>query len=106
MGVVRDAFARWDATPRPLSESVAAMGPGLAAVAAAVAEHHTRLIVDEYELGEDGQYHVRKVASDLLRCSHTLVYSITTMCPRGNSGRRLSNDYHCFEMLLLADSIC
>lgn len=71
MGVVRDAFARWDATPRLLSESVAAMGPGLAAVASAVAEHHTRLIVDEYDLGEDGQYHIKEVASDLLRCSHT-----------------------------------
>jgi hypothetical protein len=67
VGVVRDAFARWDAAPRLLSKSVAALGPGLAAVAAAVAEHHTRLIVDEYELGPDGQYHLKSVASDLLR---------------------------------------
>lgn len=68
VGVVRDAFARWDAAPRLLSKSVAVLGPGLAAVAAAVAENHTRLIVDEYEMEADGQYHLKLVASDLLRC--------------------------------------
>ena len=68
VGVVRDAFAAHDQEPRSLASSVAPLGQGSAAVASALSQSDSRQVVDEYEFGRDGQYHIKLVATDLLRC--------------------------------------
>lgn len=67
MGVVRDAFAPHDAAPRSLASAIAPLGSGRAAVASAIAEPHTRMLVDEYERTADGEYRLAAGSSDLLR---------------------------------------
>ena len=67
VGVVRDAFAAHDQEPRLLAASVAPLGQGSAAVASALSQGDSRQVVDEYEFGRDGQYHIKLVATDLLR---------------------------------------
>ena len=67
VGVVRDAFAPHDQEPRSLASSVAPLGQGSAAVASALSQSDSRQVVDEYEFGRDGQYHIKLVATDLLR---------------------------------------
>lgn len=65
--MVRDAFAPHDAPHRALAESLHSLGPHKVAVAAALTEPHNRLVVDEYEITEDGKYHLRSIGGDLLR---------------------------------------
>lgn len=67
VAVVRDAFGAHDDSHRPLSAEVARMGPHKVAVAADLTHPHNRLIVDDYELAEDGNYRLRTVGTDLLR---------------------------------------
>ncbi|KAK9815839.1 hypothetical protein WJX72_010576 [[Myrmecia] bisecta] len=70
VGIVRDTFAPYDQEPRQLSSAVASLGDAGVAVASALSEPHNRLIVDEYELGGDGQYELKDVGTDLFRLLH------------------------------------
>lgn len=65
--MVREAFAAHDAPRRPLAASVHSLGPHRVAVAADLTEPHNRLVVDEYALQQDGQYHVRSIGVDMHR---------------------------------------
>ena len=67
VAVVRDAFAPHDEPPRPLASAIASLGHGRVAVAAAISEPHARMLVDEYELCNDGVYHLTRGSSDMLR---------------------------------------
>ncbi|EFN55864.1 hypothetical protein CHLNCDRAFT_145449 [Chlorella variabilis] len=67
VAVVRDAFGAHDDSHRALAQEVAALGPDKVAVASDLTHPHNRLIVDDYELAEDGQYRLRTVGTDLLR---------------------------------------
>ena len=79
VAVVRDAFAPHDRPPRPLASAIASLGHGRAAVAAAISEPHARMLVDEYELRNDGVYHLTKGSSDMLRCA-TLARNLSHLC--------------------------
>ena len=68
IGVVRDAYAMYNQTPKVLSQAVASIGTGKAAVLAEVAENAHRLVVDEYVHDEDlDQFLLQGVSTDLFR---------------------------------------
>lgn len=68
IGVVRDAYAMYNQTPKVLSQAVASIGTGKAAVLAEVAENPHRLVVDEYVHDEDlDQFLLQGVSTDLFR---------------------------------------
>ncbi|KAL4856191.1 hypothetical protein ACK3TF_003331 [Chlorella vulgaris] len=67
VAVVRDAFGSHDDSQRSLAHEVAALGPHKVAVAAELTHPHNRLIVDNYELSDDGSYRLSSVGTDMVR---------------------------------------
>jgi len=73
VGVVREAFAPYDAAPLPLASLVAALPSlappsraGVALLARTQSEPHARLVVDEYVPSRDGGgYTLERVATDM-----------------------------------------
>lgn len=68
IGVVRDAFAAHDESPRQLADAVHPLGPHKVAIAADITHPHERLVVDQYELNvDDNHYHLVSIGTDFLR---------------------------------------
>lgn len=68
VAVIREAFAPFDAPPRPLGEWIAPLWPGSAAVASLAAKPEGKLLADEYSFdAARGAYVLKDAGRDALR---------------------------------------
>lgn len=70
VGLVRDSFTPHSVPQRPLSSILKATSPGEVAAHSALAQSHSRALVDRYDLSSSGSYKLQSSSIDLLRYLH------------------------------------